>query len=83
MLGFFVKEYIYDINYNEKINSIMEDSVEIEKKWLIDKTKIPYDLVNAEVIEIEQTYICFSPEIRVRRMNNGKEYTFAVKTNTK
>ena len=81
LLGFWVKEYTYETNYDEKINSIMEDDVEIEKKWLIDKTKIPYDLSNAEVIEIEQTYICFSPEIRVRRINNGDEYTFAVKIN--
>ena len=59
----------------------MADKFEIEKKWLIDKDKIPYDLSNAEVIEIEQTYISFSPEIRVRRINKGEEYTFAVKTN--
>lgn len=80
-LAFFIKEYIYEINYGDKINSIMADDVEIEKKWLIDKTKIPYNLSNAEVIEIEQTYICFSPEIRVRKINNGQQYTFAVKTN--
>ena len=81
ILGFLIKEYIYETNYDDKINSIMADNVEIEKKWLIDKTKIPYELSNAEVIEIEQTYICFSPEIRVRRINNGDEYTFAVKIN--
>lgn len=76
-----LKNIIYDINYANKITSIMADTVEIEKKWLIDKDKIPYDLSNSEVIKIEQTYICFSPEIRVRKINNGKEYTFAVKTN--
>ena len=76
-----LKNIIYDINYVNKINSIMADTVEIEKKWLIDKDKIPYDLSNSEIIEIEQTYICFSPEIRVRKINNGNEYTFAVKTN--
>lgn len=76
-----LKNIIYDINYVNKINSIMADTVEIEKKWLIDKDKIPYDLSNSEIIEIEQTYICFLPEIRVRKINNGKEYTFAVKTN--
>ena len=76
-----LKNIIYDINYVNKINSIIADTVEIEKKWLIYKDKIPYDLSNSEIIEIEQTYICFSPEIRVRKINNGKEYTFAVKTN--
>ena len=76
-----IKKIIYEINYINKINSIMADTLEIEKKWIIDKKNIPYDLSNAEIIEIEQTYISFSPEIRVRKINGGKEYTFAVKTN--
>lgn len=76
-----VKSIIYDVKYSKKVDAIMADKFEIEKKWLIDKDKIPYDLSNAEVIEIEQTYISFSPEIRVRRINKGEEYTFAVKTN--
>jgi CYTH domain-containing protein len=59
----------------------MADDLEIEKKWIIDKNKIPYDLEKAEKIEIEQTYINFSPEIRVRKINAGQQYTFAVKTN--
>lgn len=76
-----MKKIIYDINYYNKVNNIMADTVEIEKKWIIDKDKIPYDLSNSEITEIEQTYISFSPEIRVRKINNGTEYTFAVKTN--
>jgi len=76
-----LKSIIYDIKYSKKVDAIMADKFEIEKKWLIDKDKIPYNLSNAEVIEIEQTYISFSPEIRVRRINKGEEYTFAVKTN--
>lgn len=76
-----LKNVIYDINYVNKLKSIMADAVEIEKKWIIDKDNIPYNLSNAEIIEIEQTYICFSPEIRVRKINGGEEYTFAVKTN--
>lgn len=76
-----IKKFIYYINYSNKTHSVMSDAVEIEKKWLIDKEKIPYNLSNAEIIEIEQTYICFSPEIRVRKINNGEYYTFAVKTN--
>ena len=47
-----LKNIIYDINYVNKINSIMADTVEIEKKWLIDKDKIPYDLSNSEIIEL-------------------------------
>jgi len=80
-LGVSIKSLIYEMNYNFKILSIGRDDIEIEKKWLIDKTKIPYDLSKAEKFEIEQTYISFSPEIRVRKINNGEEYTFAVKTN--
>ena len=76
-----IKKIVYEMNYVAKIDNIMADTVEIVKKWIIDKENIPYNLSNAEIIEIEQTYICFSPEIRVRRINNGKEYTFAVKTN--
>ena len=53
----------------------------IEKKWVVNKDKIPYDLSNSEITKIEQTYICFSPEIRVRKINDGEEYTFAVKNN--
>ena len=81
ILALSIKSFIYDIRYSKKVDSIMADKVEIEKKWIIDKDKIPYSLSNAEVLEIEQTYICFSPEIRVRRINKGEEYTFAVKTN--
>jgi len=76
-----LKSIIYDIKYSKKVDAIMADKFEIEKKWLIDKDKIPYNLSNAEVIEIEQTYINFSPEIRVRRINNGENYTMTVKTN--
>ena len=77
----YLKNIIYDKKYIEKVNSITSDSVEIERKWIIDKEKIPYDLTNLQISMIEQTYICFSPEIRVRRINNGEEYTFTVKTN--
>lgn len=76
-----IKNIVYKINYENKINDLLADSEEIEKKWLIDKENIPYNLSNAEIMEIEQTYICFSPEIRVRKINGGEQYTFAVKTN--
>lgn len=76
-----IKEIIYQVKYDNTLEEIMADDVEIEKKWLIREEDIPYNLSNAEVFEIEQTYISFSPEIRVRRINGGQEYTFAVKTN--
>lgn len=67
-------------DYNNKINEIIDDDVEIEKKYLIDKDKIPFNLTNTNIYEIEQTYISFSPEIRVRKINDGESYSFAVKT---
>ena len=81
VLVFGIKEIVYQIKYNNTLEEIMADDVEIEKKWLIRQEDIPYNLSNAEIFEIEQTYINFSPEIRVRRINGGQEYTFAVKTN--
>ena len=42
--------------------------LEIEKKWVIDKDKIPYDLSKADCFDIVQTYINYLPEIRVRQI---------------
>lgn len=55
--------------------------LEIEKKWVIDKDKIPYDLSKADCFEIKQTYINYTPEIRVREIkNNGVVwYMMAIK----
>jgi len=72
-----------DGSYNERINEILADSKEIERKWLIRAEDIPYDL-NADDVyryDIQQTYISFEPEIRVRNYNNDEEYELTVKTN--
>lgn len=55
--------------------------LEIEKKYLIDKDNIPYDLNNYNYFEIYQTYINYSPELRVRkiRYKNQEFYMMAVK----
>ena len=71
----YLKNIIYDKKYIEKVNSITSDSVEIERKWIIDKEKIPYDLTNSQISMIEQTYICFSPEIRVFWNNSSSLVT--------
>lgn len=76
-----IKNIYYTIKYEKKLEEISADDLEIEKKWLIKEEDIPYDLSKAEKIKIEQTYICFSPEMRVRRINDGEYYTFAIKTN--
>lgn len=35
----------------------------------------------ADKFEIEQTYISFEPEIRVRKINNGQSYILTIKSN--
>ena len=46
--------------------------METERKWLIREADIPYDLTGAEKWEIEQAYICFSPTVRIRRINDDR-----------
>lgn len=67
------------LKYNE--SNILEYDSEIEKKWLIRQEDIPYDLSQAEKYEIIQTYLNFSPEIRVRSINNS-EYILTIKCDT-
>ena len=69
-------------DYIDAIKKIDADDVEIEKKWLIDKESIPYDLSAVQhVIEIEQTYLSFSPEMRLRKYDSGTSFEFTVKSN--
>ena len=77
----FMKKKIYNYQYRNRINELTSDNIEIEKKWLIDPQNINYDLSDAKVYDIEQTYINFSPEMRVRRVNDGKQYSFTLKRN--
>ena len=75
---------IYDsIKYDQRIHELLSDDKEIERKWLIKKEDIPYDLndSNVQKFEIKQTYICFDPEMRVRDYNNGESFEFTMKNN--
>ena len=63
-------------------NSTVENNIETERKWLIKVEDIPYDLSNANKYEIIQTYLNFSPEMRVRNINNGQFYVFTIKRDT-
>lgn len=45
---------IHDIKYSNKINNILQDNVEIERKRLINVEDIPYDLTKAKKIAIER-----------------------------
>ena len=55
---------------------------EIERKWLIDVSNIPFDLNKAEKTTMVQAYISFSPTIRVRSENKEK-FILCVKAKTK
>lgn len=67
--------------YHNRNKELLSDNIEIERKWIIDANTISIDESTAIVIDIEQTYISFSPEIRVRKLNNGEAYTMTVKNN--
>ena len=54
--------------------------MEIERKWLIRKEDIPFDLESLPNYHIEQRYISFHPTIRIRDINDGEKYILTVKT---
>ncbi|MBO6014592.1 MAG: adenylate cyclase [Oscillospiraceae bacterium] len=54
--------------------------MEIERKWLIRKEDIPFDLESLPNYHIEQRYISFHPSIRIRDINRGEKYILTVKT---
>ena len=56
--------------------------MEIERKWLISPSSVPYDLSSLSFIDIEQAYVSFSPVVRVRKINNGEHYILTIKHST-
>ena len=54
--------------------------MEIERKWLIDKNNIPYNLDEYDYYDIEQAYISFEPTIRIRKITNKNEYILTIKS---
>lgn len=56
---------------NNKINQVEKENIEIEKKYLINYNNVPKVLLdNSEKNMITQYYICFSPETRVRSVDD-------------
>lgn len=53
--------------------------MEIERKWLVEKSKIPYNLEKLVHSEIEQAYISFSPTVRIRSID-GKKFVLTIKS---
>lgn len=56
-------------------------NLEIERKFLVDIEKIPYDLATMEKKYIEQGYILHNPVVRVRAVSDS-EYYMTLKSNT-
>ena len=50
--------------------------MEIERKYLIDKEKIPFTLVSYPSHIIEQAYLCTSPVVRVRKEDDNYYMTY-------
>lgn len=77
------KKAIERKSYKERIDEVLADGKEIERKWLIKKEDIPYDLATEtqDKYDIKQTYICFNPEMRVRNYNDGQSYEMTIKNN--
>ena len=77
-------EYVRLYNEYQAIHQAPEEGKnqgkEIERKWLVKRDEIPYNLEKkADVFEITQTYLNYSPEIRVRNVSD-KRYVMAIKT---
>jgi CYTH domain-containing protein len=70
----------YEAISNTKTIDPSGEGKEIERKWLVDRSKIPYDLEKkADKYELTQTYLNFSPEVRVRNISDQR-YIMAIKT---
>lgn len=64
----------------ENAPMIEDTGEEIERKWIINASDIPYNLEDGVEQKIVQTYLNFSPEIRVRNINNGEKYILTIKS---
>lgn len=83
ILGILLVIAILVIIYLLVVNAPMIEDTgeEIERKWLINANDIPYNLEEGVEQKIVQTYLNFSPEIRVRNINNGEKYILTIKSN--
>ena len=56
-------------------------NLEIERKFLLDLEKVPYDFSKLEKKSIEQGYIIYKPEIRIRSISN-QDFFMTIKGDT-
>jgi CYTH domain-containing protein len=73
--------HIKEIHFQKRNEEMLLDDVEIERKWIMNADISMIDMSEAVVVDIEQTYISFSPEIRVRKLNNGQQHMMTIKNN--
>jgi len=57
------------------------NNLEIERKFLLDLEKVPYDFSKLSKKSIEQGYIIHKPEIRVRSIS-GEKFVMTIKGET-
>jgi len=57
------------------------ENLEIERKFLVDMNKVPYDFSVLDNKKIEQGYILYEPEIRVREVES-EAYYMTIKSST-
>ncbi len=55
--------------------------MEIERKFLVDLNKNPYDLASAKFHSIEQAYLCTAPVVRIRKEDDNYYLTYKSKGN--
>lgn len=55
--------------------------MEIERKFLVDLNKNPYNLATAKVLHIEQAYLCTAPVVRIRKEDDNYYLTYKSKGN--
>lgn len=53
--------------------------MEIERKYLIERSKIPFDPTDYPCRHIEQGYLCTQPVVRIRRDNDDYYLTYKSK----
>jgi len=51
-------------------------NVEIERKYLVNLSELPFSLSEFDVRIIEQGYLCTGPVVRIRRDNDKYELTY-------
>lgn len=81
LITFLILISLFLLSLLVRCNRRMNTPKEIERKWLINDVRdIPYDLSKAKRYDIFQTYISYSPEIRIRKINNGEYYLLTIKS---